>query len=363
MKMTLCIILNVILLLAITSYSDSANQTEVTVTMEEEGVVSSGSRCWGYYDVMGQWDPPFNCNAGMYLFCCGSCYYRFCCQFNGHSLDQTSCSNYDTPAWANTGKPASGNDGNNANANANANTSNMQQPDQMHMIVYVICGVVAIMMLGGIFAKLGLERTRRGTGDTSNTRTLTERLKLPGEAECMVRGAGHHPARSNGISGRLIRTHNEDTTARDYYRSFPLMDQTYSQSSPMTFQPIAFHSKEKPFLLPPEIHIPVTNTITPSQIPKSKISRTNTQPLTSISAFHAWESSKSPAQHHVSLTGQPQPSTSQPNNRGHIYLNKFQFRTETLPELMYQPLGYRHSPQALPKNKGLHTNSKTEVTV
>lgn len=155
----------------------------------------------------------------------------------------------------------------------------------------------------------------------------------------------------------------EDTTARDYYRSFPLMDQTYCQSSPTTFQPIAFHSKEKPFLLPPEIHFPVTNTITPSQIPKSKISRTNTQPLISISAFQAWESSKSPAQHHVSLTGQPQPSMSQPNNRGHIYLNKFQFRTETLPELMYQPLGYKHSPQALPKHKGLHTNSKTEVTV
>uniref|UniRef100_A0A3B3V888 Shisa N-terminal domain-containing protein n=1 Tax=Poecilia latipinna TaxID=48699 RepID=A0A3B3V888_9TELE len=56
-----------------------------------------GNRCWGYYDVMGQWDPPFNCNAGIYLFCCGSCFYRFCCQFRVHSLDQTSCSNYDTP--------------------------------------------------------------------------------------------------------------------------------------------------------------------------------------------------------------------------------------------------------------------------
>ncbi|KAB5517554.1 hypothetical protein PHYPO_G00168460 [Pangasianodon hypophthalmus] len=363
MKMKFCFILNLILLLAITSSSDSANQTEVTVTMEEEAVESSGSRCWGYYDVMGQWDPPFNCNAGMYLFCCGSCYYRFCCKFKGHSLEQTSCSNYDTPAWANTGKPASGNDANNANANANANTSNVPKPDQMHMIVYVICGTVAIMMLGGIFAKLGLERSRGGTGDTSNTRTLTERLKLPGEAECMVRGAGHHPARSNGISGRLIRTNNEDTTTRDYYRSFPLMDQTYRQSSPTTFQPIAFHSKEKPFLLPSEIHVPVVNTITPSLIPKSKNSRTNNHPLTAISAFQAWEPSKNPAQHHVSLTGQPQPSMSQPNSRDHPYLNKLQFRTETLPELFYQPLGYGRSPQILPKHKGLHTNSKTEVTV
>uniref|UniRef100_A0A667YI69 Shisa N-terminal domain-containing protein n=1 Tax=Myripristis murdjan TaxID=586833 RepID=A0A667YI69_9TELE len=69
-------------------------------------------RCWGYYDVMGQWDPPFNCNAGIYMFCCGSCFYRFCCQFKVHSLDQTSCSNYDTPVWANTGKPARESPGN-----------------------------------------------------------------------------------------------------------------------------------------------------------------------------------------------------------------------------------------------------------
>lgn len=162
-------ILNFILLLAVMS-SNSANQTEVNVTMEEVGMEPQGSRCRGYYDVMGQWDPPFNCSAGIYLFCCGSCYYRFCCQFKVHSLEQTSCSNYDTPAWANTGKPTSGNDANHAIANANANTSNVPKPDRMHMIVYVICGVVAIMMLGGIFAKLGLERSRGGAVDTSNAR-------------------------------------------------------------------------------------------------------------------------------------------------------------------------------------------------
>ncbi|KAF7686560.1 protein shisa-8-like isoform X2 [Silurus meridionalis] len=365
MKMTFYIILNLILLQTLTSSSDSANQTELTITKEEEVVESSGSRCWGYYDVMGQWDPPFNCNVGMYIFCCGSCYYRFCCQFKGHSLEQTSCSNYDTPAWANTGKPASGNDASNANAKTNANTNNVPKPDQMHMIVYVICGVVAIMMLGGIGAKLVLERSRRGTGDTSNTRTLTDRLKLPGEAECMVRGAGHHPVRTNGMPGHQ-RTNNDSTTARDYYRSFPLMDRTNRQSSPTTFYPIAFQSNEKPFLLPPEIHIPVTNNMTPSQ--KSKIS--NTHPLTSISAFPAWEPSKSTAStttqstaQYVSLTVQPQRSMSQPNSHGHTYLNKLQFRTETLPEAFYPPLGYGRSPQVLPKHKGLYTNSKTEVTV
>uniref|UniRef100_A0A3B4AL90 Shisa N-terminal domain-containing protein n=1 Tax=Periophthalmus magnuspinnatus TaxID=409849 RepID=A0A3B4AL90_9GOBI len=61
-----------------------------------------GTRCQGYYDVMGQWDPPFNCNAGVFLYCCGTCFYRFCCQFRQQRLDQTICNNYDTPIWANT---------------------------------------------------------------------------------------------------------------------------------------------------------------------------------------------------------------------------------------------------------------------
>lgn len=43
-------------------------------------------------------------------------------------------------------------------------------------------------------------------------RTLTEQLKLPGETECMVRGSGHQPVRSNEISGHLIRTNNGEQT-------------------------------------------------------------------------------------------------------------------------------------------------------
>lgn len=140
------------------------------------------------------------------------------------------------------------------------------------------------------------------------------------------------------------------------------MDHTYRQSSAMTFQPIAFDSKEKTFLLP-EIHASVTNTIIPSQISKSKISITNNHPLTSSSAFQSWEPNKSPAKHPASLTGQQQQLLSQPNSQGHTYLNKLQFRTETMPELFYEPLGYGRSPQVLPKHKGLYTNSKTEVTV
>ncbi|XP_056609829.1 protein shisa-9 isoform X1 [Triplophysa dalaica] len=359
----------------------------------DEQTPSSGSRCWGYYDVMGQWDPPFNCNAGIYLFCCGSCYYRFCCQFKIHSLDQTSCSNYDTPVWANTGKPAA------------PVTDVQEEPDRdrTHMIVYIICGVVAIMVLVGIFTKLGLEKSQGGQTDMTNSRALTELLKQPGETGGMDRG-GHHPIGSNGLSGRTMRTNNEhnhmnnsghphrspamalsqphnnlgfnkyssikgmETTVRDYYpKGYPMMDYTYRQSSPPTFQPISFHPKDKPFLPPPDIHTPLAITITSAQVPKPKISKTNTHPLTSSSAFKVWDPNKSYVQHQVPLMVQQQPPLSQPNCRRQVFSTKRQFSIETLPELFTQPLGYGHttgvSPHLHLKHKGLPTNSKTEVTV
>nr|XP_006014158.1 PREDICTED: protein shisa-9-like [Latimeria chalumnae] len=121
----------------------------------EEGAVLTESplpwdKCRGYFDVMGQWDPPFNCNAGVYLYCCGTCGFRFCCKFKHDRLEQDSCSNYDTPNWANTGKPPARVD----------DTPEDPEKDKSNMIVYIICGVVAMMVLVGIFTKLGLEKSQ-----------------------------------------------------------------------------------------------------------------------------------------------------------------------------------------------------------
>ncbi|XP_035167060.1 protein shisa-8-like [Oxyura jamaicensis] len=129
-----------------------------------------GDRCRGYYDVMGQWDPPFNCNAGIYQYCCGTCGYRFCCQFKPGRLDQSGCSNYDTPNWVNTGQPP----------------ARVDEPpedparDRTNMIVYIICGVVAVMVLVGIFTKLGLEKAQGPQTEMTVSRTLTDLLKQPG---------------------------------------------------------------------------------------------------------------------------------------------------------------------------------------
>lgn len=61
--------------------------------------------CRGYYDVMGHYDSTFNCSKGSYIYCCGTCYYRFCCEHQRNRLDQHSCTNYISPVWANTQVP------------------------------------------------------------------------------------------------------------------------------------------------------------------------------------------------------------------------------------------------------------------
>lgn len=163
-----------------------------------------------------------------------------------------------------------------------------------------------------------------------------------------------------------------------------MVDYTHRQSPP-NFQPINFHPKDKSFLPPPDVHAPLAITINASQVPKPKISKTNTHPLTSSSAFKVWDPSKSHAMQHAAIAShmglqvaqqqqllqQQQQQQHHPiiqqqqlqNSRRQAYSSKRQFSIETLPELFSQPLGYGHSPHVHPKHKGLPTNSKTEVTV
>ncbi|XP_014897852.1 protein shisa-7-like [Poecilia latipinna] len=56
--------------------------------------------CWGYYDVMGHFDNPFNCSKDSYIYCCGTCHYRFCCPDQSRKLVQDLCTNYNSPDWA-----------------------------------------------------------------------------------------------------------------------------------------------------------------------------------------------------------------------------------------------------------------------
>ncbi|XP_029013746.1 protein shisa-9B isoform X2 [Betta splendens] len=124
-------------------------------------------KCRGYYDVMGQWDPPFVCRTGSYLYCCGTCGFRFCCAFRSSRLNQTTCKNYDTPPWMMTRRPPLKKD-----------VAQDAARDKTNLIVYVICGVVAIMALIGIFTKLGLEKTQRPHRDNTS-RAFAEVIRHP----------------------------------------------------------------------------------------------------------------------------------------------------------------------------------------
>ncbi|XP_058872363.1 protein shisa-8-like isoform X1 [Acipenser ruthenus] len=348
-------------------------------------VMPLGSRCRGYYDVMGQWDPPFNCNLGVYLFCCGTCGYRFCCQYSPNRLDQTACSNYDTPNWANTGKPPTP-----------ANEIHEEQDkDKTNMIVYIICGVVAVMVLVGIFTRLGLEKVQGPQTDLNTTRALTDLLKQPGTVTVDQIGLERTvacvqvPMGGNGMTGvsertmpnsvdhghlnnanlGLMRAHNNLTTSisipgspfnrytslkavetagSQYYKHYPM-----AARAPQP-KPLGLHPKDKPLLQAQDLHAPLAAALSPSPQPKSKVSKV-THPLTSNSAFKAWDTT------HNHPHQQPRPQHQQQNRR-QVFNHKRQFSIENLPELFNQPLGYGRPPMQ-PAKRQFSTNSKTEVTV
>ncbi|XP_061568246.1 protein shisa-9B isoform X1 [Cololabis saira] len=159
----------------VTSFNDSAEvESEVTETPHTE------EKCRGYYDVMGQWDPPFVCRTGSYLFCCGTCGFRFCCEFKSSRLEQTNCKNYDTPPWMMTGRPPS-----------KVDVTPDAAKDKTSLIVYIVCGIVAIMALVGIFTKLGLEKTHRPHRDNMS-RAFAQVIRHPASDHSDAIGLGQH---------------------------------------------------------------------------------------------------------------------------------------------------------------------------
>ncbi|XP_059180892.1 protein shisa-9B [Centropristis striata] len=351
---------------------------------DEDVLPSGGTRCQGYYDVMGQWDPPFNCNAGVFLYCCGTCFYRFCCQFRQQRLDQSICSNYDTPIWANTGKPVA----------TITEGQEDQDRDRTHLIVYIICGVVAIMVLVGIFTKLGLEKSRGGSGGGGgagaghadlNSRTLTDLLKQQGgEVSSVENAAAGSPSggRANGISARMLRSRSEQyhlnnsaygpfgqglphphsnhstvglnkytslkavahSASRSYYKSFPLMDfSQYQPVAPPSFQPVPVPPKEKSYIHQPvsahhDLHAPLSISIPSAHLEHARLPKTTTHPLLSSSAFKAWEPSARHVHRQASAPGHA-PTTAHGSTRRHGYSTRRQQSIENMTDLFSQPYG------------------------
>ncbi|XP_042364585.1 LOW QUALITY PROTEIN: protein shisa-9 [Plectropomus leopardus] len=392
---------------------------------DEDVPPAGGTRCQGYYDVMGQWDPPFNCNAGVFLYCCGTCFYRFCCQFRQQRLDQSICSNYDTPIWANTGKPVA----------TITEGQEDQDRDRTHLIVYIICGVVAIMVLVGIFTKLGLEKSRGGSGGGGggagaghadlNSRTLTDLLKQQGaEVSSVENAVASSPSggRANGISARMLRSRSEQyqlnnsaygpfgqglphphsnhstvglnkytslkavahSASRGYYKSFPLMDfSQYQPVAPPAFQPVPPQPKEKSYIHQSvtahhDLHAPLSISIPSSHLEHSRLPKTTTHPLLSSSAFKAWEPTGRHVHRQASAPGHTH-SSMHSSTRRHGYSIRRPQSIENMPDLFSQPYGGIYGGAGGGQGQGQHpsqpsyyhhnrhksysTHSTTEVTV
>ncbi|XP_067468088.1 protein shisa-7-like [Thunnus thynnus] len=128
--------------------------------------------CRGYFDVMGHFDSTFNCSKGSYIYCCGTCHYRFCCEHQRNRLDQESCNNYISPVWADpqvpvtvpTGKP-------------DPDFETLQQ--QNSSTAYVIGGVISFTLVVAVGVRIAFSKVARRprNRDINMPRSLVDILR------------------------------------------------------------------------------------------------------------------------------------------------------------------------------------------
>ncbi|XP_053232190.1 protein shisa-6 isoform X6 [Podarcis raffonei] len=145
--------------------------------------VSAGSSvpayetCMGYYDVSGQWDKEFECNNSQkdFRYCCGTCYYRFCCNKRSEKLNQDRCRNQGPRPNTDLMTPATSNDG--AGGIPNGYDPN---EDNTNATVYISCGAIAFVVIAGIFAKVAYDKARQPPQEMNIHRALADILRQQG---------------------------------------------------------------------------------------------------------------------------------------------------------------------------------------
>ncbi|KAM9000942.1 protein shisa-6 [Sarcophilus harrisii] len=130
--------------------------------------------CWGYYDVSGQYDKEFECNNSEsgFLYCCGTCFYRFCCNKRGEKLDQHQCKNYVSPGWIQTPSTQV----------IPQDPPNKYDPekDKTNFTVYITCGVIAFVIIAVVFAKVSYDKAHRPPREMNIHRALADILRQQG---------------------------------------------------------------------------------------------------------------------------------------------------------------------------------------
>ncbi|XP_078257068.1 protein shisa-6-like isoform X2 [Rhinoraja longicauda] len=161
------------------SYTSKVQQINTTVVMPvlqinrmKPLVLQHTEKCRGHYDVAGQWDPDFECNRTSYNFCCGTCYMRYCCQDKNYRLEQNSCKNYVTPKVEIQ-----------VTTDPDRNElENVYDPskDRTNSTVYISCGVVAFVIIAGVFAKVAYDKATRPPREMNVSRALADILRNQG---------------------------------------------------------------------------------------------------------------------------------------------------------------------------------------
>ncbi|GLD73378.1 protein shisa-7-like protein, partial [Lates japonicus] len=129
--------------------------------------------CRGYFDVMGHFDSTFNCSKGSYIYCCGTCHYRFCCEHQRNRLDQDSCTNYKSPVWADPQVPVTVPAGN----KPDPDFETLQQ--QNSSTAYVIGGVISFTLVVAVGVRIAFSKVARRprNRDINMPRSLVDILR------------------------------------------------------------------------------------------------------------------------------------------------------------------------------------------
>nr|XP_020471076.1 protein shisa-7-like isoform X2 [Monopterus albus] len=129
--------------------------------------------CRGYFDVMGHFDSTFNCSKGSYIYCCGTCHYRFCCEHQRNRLDQDSCTNYKSPVWADPQVPVTVPTGN----KPDPDFETLQQTNSS--TAYVIGGVISFTLVVAVGVRIAFSKVSRRpqNRDINMPRSLVDILR------------------------------------------------------------------------------------------------------------------------------------------------------------------------------------------
>uniref|UniRef100_A0A672NM17 Shisa family member 6 n=1 Tax=Sinocyclocheilus grahami TaxID=75366 RepID=A0A672NM17_SINGR len=140
------------------------------ITQVQAPIIGDHDTCLGYYDVSGQFDKEFSCNNTDHRYCCGSCFLRFCCPVKAKRVDQRVCTNYNTPDWIKTQPPSP------------APTGDTYDPalDQTNTTVYITCGVITLIIILGISAKVAYDKATRPPQEMNVHRALADILRQQG---------------------------------------------------------------------------------------------------------------------------------------------------------------------------------------